>query len=61
MSIAVQIENRREDILRLAAQHSAGNVLLFGSVARGDDTAESDLDSLSPLIREFVLREAAPL
>jgi uncharacterized protein len=96
MSIAVQIKNRREDILRVAAQHGAGNVLLFGSVARGDDSAESDVDllvdvtgattpwfpgslvadieqllgrrvqvvirrSLSPLIRETVLREAVPL
>jgi len=46
MSIAVHIKNRREDILRVAAQHGAGNVLLFGSVARGDDTAESDVDLL---------------
>ena len=80
----------------MAAHHGAGNVLLFGSVARGEDTPESDVDllvdvtgqttpwfpgsltadlekllgrrvqvvirrSLSPLIREDVLREAVPL
>lgn len=80
----------------MAALHGAGNVLLFGSVARGEDTPESDVDllvdvtgdttpwfpgslivdleqllgrrvqvvirrSLSPLIRDAVLREAVPL
>ena len=96
MSIARHIRDRREEILRVAAQHGAGNVRLFGSVARGEDTPESDVDflievtgkttpwfpgsmvadleqllgrrvqvvirrSLSPLIRESVLREAFPL
>jgi hypothetical protein len=35
---------RRDDILRLAAQHKAYNVRVFGSVARGDSTPESDVD-----------------
>ncbi|HCC57864.1 MAG TPA: DNA polymerase subunit beta [Solibacterales bacterium] len=83
-------------MLRIAAQHGAANVCLFGSVARGEDTPDSDVDllvdvtgvtspwfpgsmvaeleqllgrrvqvvirrSLSPLIREAVLREAVPL
>ena len=87
---------RRDEILRVAARHGAGNVRLFGSVARGDDTLESDIDllidvtgattpwfpgnlvadleqllgrrvqvvirrSLSPLIRDTVLREGVPL
>jgi predicted nucleotidyltransferase len=91
-----QIHQRREDILRVAAGHGAGNVLLFGSVVRGEETPESDVDllidvtgettpwfpgslvadleellrrpvqvvirrSLSPLIRDAVLREAVPL
>ena len=30
----------------MAALHGAGNVLLFGSVARGEDTPESDVDLL---------------
>jgi predicted nucleotidyltransferase len=90
------IGEHRDEILRVAARHGAGNVLLFGSVARGEDTPESDVDllvdvvgdttpwfpgslvadleqllgrrvqvvirrSLSPLIRDAVLREAAPL
>jgi len=37
---------RREDILALAAHHRASNVRVFGSVARGDATPESDIDLL---------------
>ena len=82
--------------IKSEARHGAGNVLLFGSVARGEDTSESDVDllvdvigdttpwfpgsliaeleqllgqrvqvvirrSLSPLIRDAVLRESVPL
>lgn len=36
----------REEILRIAAHHGAVNVRLFGSVARGDSTADSDVDLL---------------
>jgi len=90
------IRAQRDEILRVADLHGAGNVLIFGSVARGEDTPESDVDllvdvtgdttpwfpgslmadleqllgqrvqvvirrSLSPLIRDAVLREAVPL
>ena len=96
MSAGQRIREHRGEILRVAALHGAGNVLLFGSVARGEDTPESDVDllvdvtgdttpwfpgsliadleqllghrvqvvirrSLSPLIRDAVLREAVPL
>ena len=96
VSVQEQIRLRREDILRVAARHGAGNVRLFGSVARGEETIESDVDilidvtgettpwfpgslvadleqllmrpvqvvirrSLSPLIRDAVLRDAVPL
>jgi uncharacterized protein len=37
---------RREDILRIAAQHGASNVRVVGSVARGEATASSDVDLL---------------
>jgi uncharacterized protein len=36
----------RREILDLAAQHGARNVRVFGSVARGDDRADSDIDLL---------------
>ena len=96
MGAGQRIGEHRDEILRLAALHGAGNVLLFGSVARGEDTPQSDVDflvdvagdttpwfpgsltadlerllgqrvqvvirrSLSPLIRDAVLREAVPL
>jgi predicted nucleotidyltransferase len=93
MAAGQRIREHRDEILRVAAVHGAGNILLFGSVARGEDTPESDVDlgvdvtgdttpwfpgsliadleallgqrvqvvirrSLSPLIRDAVLREA---
>jgi predicted nucleotidyltransferase len=96
MHVAEELRSRREEILRLAARHGAGNVCLFGSVARGEERPDSDVDllvdvagkptpwfpgslvadleellgrpvqvvvrrSLSPLIRDSVLREATPL
>jgi uncharacterized protein len=36
----------RDDILKLAEKYGAYNVRVFGSVARGDATAESDVDFL---------------
>jgi hypothetical protein len=36
----------REEILRLAAKHGASNVRVFGSVARGEATDQSDIDFL---------------
>lgn len=40
------LENR-DDILRLARKHGAKNLRLFGSAARGDERADSDLDFLA--------------
>ncbi len=40
------IHQRRDEILRVAARHGAGNVRLFGSAARGEDTPDSDIDLL---------------
>jgi len=96
MGAGQRIREHREEILRVAALHGAGNVRLFGSAARGEDTPDSDVDllvdvtgettpwfpgsliadleqllgqrvqvvirrSLSPLIRDSVLREAVLL
>jgi predicted nucleotidyltransferase len=46
MSTGQCIRERRGEILRVAARHGAGNVRLFGSMARGEDTLESDVDLL---------------
>jgi uncharacterized protein len=37
---------KREEILRIAAEHGARNVRVFGSVARGDADEQSDVDFL---------------
>jgi len=37
---------KREEILRIAERHGAYNVRIFGSVARGEAGAGSDLDVL---------------
>lgn len=52
MSTGHLIVERRDEILRVAARHGAGNVRLFGSVARGDDTSESDVDLLVDVMGE---------
>jgi hypothetical protein len=46
MGIDELLKEKREEILRIAAQHGAYNVRVFGSVARGEASAESDIDFL---------------
>ena len=46
LGIADIIGDKREQILRLAAEHGARNIRVFGSVARGEATADSDVDFL---------------
>lgn len=41
-----ELRGRRDEITRLAAQYGAHDVRIFGSVARGDATEESDVDFL---------------
>ena len=38
------IMHKRADILSIAARHGARNVRLFGSAARGETDAQSDID-----------------
>jgi predicted nucleotidyltransferase len=42
----IQLEQHRHAILDAAARHGARNVRVFGSVARGDDRTDSDIDLL---------------
>jgi len=42
-------QSNRDEILRLAAKRGARNVRVFGSVARGESDAASDLDFLVDL------------
>jgi predicted nucleotidyltransferase len=49
MGIHELLKVKRDEILRIAARHGARNVRIFGSVARGQAGAESDLDVLVDL------------
>jgi uncharacterized protein len=40
------LQNKREDIRRIAAKHGAYNLRVFGSVARGEAGPDSDIDLL---------------
>lgn len=40
------LDQKREEILRIAERHGACNVRVFGSMARGEDRPDSDLDLL---------------
>jgi predicted nucleotidyltransferase len=46
MGIDELLKEKRDDILRIALRHGARNLRVFGSVARGDATPDSDLDLL---------------
>jgi len=43
------IKNKRDEIIRVARAYGAGNLRLFGSLARGEGTGESDIDLLVDL------------
>lgn len=49
MRIPELLEEKREEILRVAACYGARNVRVFGSVARGDSQPNSDVDFLVDL------------
>ncbi len=40
------VKQKRTDILRIAGEHGARNVRLFGSIARGEARPDSDIDVL---------------
>ena len=46
MSTDELLKEKREEILRTASKHGARNVRVFGSVARGEDRSDSDVDLL---------------
>lgn len=46
MSIDQRIQAKRREILRIAAEHGACNVRVFGSAARGEFGPDSDVDLL---------------
>lgn len=46
MKIYELLKNKRSEILLIASQHGAYNIRVFGSVARGEETDQSDIDFL---------------
>jgi predicted nucleotidyltransferase len=46
MDARTLLKTRRKEILEIAARNGAVNVRVFGSVARGDDKPDSDIDFL---------------
>ena len=49
MHLDEMVTSKRERILRIAAQHGARNVRIFGSAAQGRAGPESDVDLLVEL------------
>jgi hypothetical protein len=49
MSLRELLKEKREEILSIATKYGAFNVRIFGSVARGEETADSDVDFLVEL------------
>lgn len=46
MNLEGRLQDKREEILAIAAKYGAYNVRVFGSVARGESDADSDVDFL---------------
>ena len=42
----MDLHTKRLEILQIAARHGAHNLRVFGSIARGEDLPESDVDLL---------------
>jgi predicted nucleotidyltransferase len=49
MRLEELLKSKREEILRITTQYGAQNVRVFGSVARGEESPESDIDFLVQL------------
>ena len=46
MKLRQLLQEKRDNILKIASQHGAFNIHIFGSVARGEETEDSDIDFL---------------
>lgn len=49
MALRDDLHRRRETILGIAARHGVSNLRLFGSVSRGEERPDSDIDLLVDL------------
>ena len=57
MKLSQLLQEKRQDILIIAAKHGAFNIRIFGSVARGEETEKSDIDFLV----DYDLKQISPL
>ncbi len=46
MSTIDILQKKREDVLEVAERHGVTSIRIFGSVARGEESSESDIDLL---------------
>ena len=46
MNSLLLLKQKRQEILAIAAKHGADEVRIFGSIARGEERPESDIDLL---------------
>jgi predicted nucleotidyltransferase len=60
-SPSLALASHREGIRRVVAAHRACNPRVFGSVAHGDDTEDSDLDILIDPTPETTLMDVAAI
>ena len=61
MDARTLLKVRRKEILEIASRNGAVNVRVFGSVARGDDRPDSDIDFLVNLESGISLLDLARL
>ncbi len=61
LGIADVIGDKRDDILRIATERGAFNVRIFGSVARNQARADSDIDFLVEFVPGYRLLDLAGL
>ena len=58
---SIALRSHRAEVIELARRHGATNVRVFGSVARGEDTLDSDVDLLVTFIPGTTLYDVAAL
>lgn len=44
MLLIAEVESKREQIINIALHHKISNIKVFGSVIRGEETSDSDID-----------------
>lgn len=55
------LKQKRAEVLKIAVKYKVKNLRIFGSVARGEDDAESDIDLLASFPEGFTLFDHAGL